>query len=480
MIPTKNINQAGEEVLVPEAENLVGEGDINHEIGERPTWKVGTLVYTSAGLITLFCWLLWGDFAWSMKERAVTPVAQLLLKQFKTSDMIIGLLIGSLPSALGMLLGPIISVKSDRHRGRWGRRIPFLLIPTPIAALSMAGIAFTPVIGRSLHETLGAGSPGLGAVTVMVFAFFWTLFEVATVIANTVLGGLINDVVPHEVIGRFFGLFRAVSLLAGIIFNYFIIGHAEQHYVAIFLGIGLVYGVGFSLMCLKVKEGEYPEPEPLVADNENRFIGPIKTYLRECYSNPYYLWVFAAMTFGMLAGGPVNTFSVFYAKSVGMEMDAYGKYVALTYTISLVLSYFIGSFADRFHPLRVGLVAIGIYAVAMLWGGFFATTPTTFAAVFVAHGVLMGTYLTGTAALGQRLFPKAKFAQFFSAMGLFVALAYMVLPPGMGAILDATGHVYRYTFIGSGLIAALAFVGLLVVYKKFMALGGPTNYVAPE
>jgi hypothetical protein len=40
------------------------------------------------------------------------------------------------------------------------------------------------------------------------------------VIANAVFGGLINDVVPPALIGRFFGLFRAVSLLAGIIFNF--------------------------------------------------------------------------------------------------------------------------------------------------------------------------------------------------------------------------------------------------------------------
>ncbi len=101
----------------------------------RRTWSVGTLTYTSAGLVVLFCWLLAGDYAWSMKERAVNPMAQVMLRSFTAPDWLVGLLVGSVPAAIGMILSPVISVRSDRHRGKWGRRIPFLLIPTPIVAL---------------------------------------------------------------------------------------------------------------------------------------------------------------------------------------------------------------------------------------------------------------------------------------------------------------------------------------------------------
>jgi len=38
------------------------------------TWRVGTLTYTGAGLVTLTAWLLWGDFAWWMRERSATSV----------------------------------------------------------------------------------------------------------------------------------------------------------------------------------------------------------------------------------------------------------------------------------------------------------------------------------------------------------------------------------------------------------------------
>lgn len=443
-------------------------------------WRVGTLTYTSAGLAVLFCWLLWGDFAWNMKERAIVPVVQLMLKRFAASDLIVGILVGSLPAALGMIVGPMISVRSDRHRGRWGRRIPYLLIPTPIAVLAMTGLAFAPAVGSWLHALLGAHSPGLFTANLIAFSFFWTVFEIATIIANSIFGGLINDVVPAEVIGRFFGLFRAVSLLAGIIFNFWLVGHAQNHYVAIFLGLGILYGGGFALMCFKVKEGDYPPPEIVAADHKPHPLLAAKLYLRECYANPYYLWLFTGLTLAMLASGPVNSFSIFYVQSLGMSLDVYGKYVALTYVISLALSYSLGALADRFHPLRTGIIATALYAAAMIWAGFCAKTVETFAVALVLHGVLSGVFFTCTASLGQRLFPRTKFAQFASANGIIGAIGFLVMPPLVGLLLDYTGHVYRYTFvIGAGLaLAGLA--ALLVVHRKFMKLGGPKNYIAPE
>lgn len=447
---------------------------------EPKTWRTGTLVYTAAGLAILFSWLLWGDFAWQMKERAVTPVAQLLLKRLHASDFVIGLLIGSLPAALGMVLGPVISVRSDRHRGRWGRRIPFLLVASPIAAVAMMSLAAAPALGIWLHEMLGPRSPGAAVSQMVVFGVFWTVFEIASVIANAVFGGLINDVVPQEVIGRFFGLFRAVSLMAGIIFNFCIIGHAESHFTAIFLGIGALYGVGSVMMCLRVKEGQYPPPEAAADSSQATGLLGVGGYLKECYGHPYYLKLFAGYALAMLAAGPVNSFSVFFSESVGMSLADYGKCLVITYAISLGLSYFLGSLADRLHPLRIGIVAIVLYAAAMIWGGFFARTPAAFAVAFVLHGVLSGMFLTTTASMGQRLFPRSKFAQFASAQGIIIGLGYFLLPPLVGALLDATGHTYRFTFYCAGVLGFAGAALLYVAYREFNSLGGPRHYVAPE
>lgn len=446
----------------------------------RKVWRVGTLTYTSGGLVILFCWLLAGDFAWSMKERSVMWVVQLLIKKFEASDMIAGLMIGTLPQALALVLTPIVSYKSDRHRGPWGRRIPFLVIPTPIAALSMVGLAYSPVMGEALHSVLGASSPGENPSILIVFAVFWTLFEVATVIANAVFFALINDVVPKEVLGRFYGMFRATGLLVAMTFNYFLFGKAETHYTAIFVGIGLIYGVGFTAMCLKVKEGSYPPPPPVQPGRAGGTVAAVRTYFRDCFTRPYFLWVYATVALSWMAIVVVNLFNLFYAQSVGMSMDTYGKYLAATFLISFIFAYVLGSFADRLHPLRLGLGLMTVYAIVMLVAGLFVHDAPSFGVALLAYGVMGGSWQTATASLTMKLFPQSRYAEIDSARALVTSFGLMIVGPIMGRFLDLTGHNYRYVYLAAAFLAILAVLTGLVVYRRFLHYGGPHNYTPPE
>lgn len=446
----------------------------------RSIWRVGTLTYTAAGLTVLFCWLLWGDFAWNMKERAIQPMSQMLFKQFKASDLVLGLMVTSLPAALGMLIGPIVSVRSDNHRGRWGRRIPYLLIPTPIAAAAMVGMGYTPELATAFSAALGDKAPDMITCRLLVFSGLWAFFEIFTVIANAVFVGLINDVVPQAVIGRFFALFRIVSLGAGIIFNSFLMGHAEENYKIIFLCLGLLYGLGFTLMCLMVKEGDYPPPPPRQEGAYTaRVFEPVKAYFRECAAHRFYLWVFLAAMIGNAAFLPINSFDVPYIKSIGMSLERFGELRSITYAISIGLAFVIGWLADKFHPIRVGLVALAAYAAISLWAGLFAHDVTSFSFAYVAHGVISGIFFTGTASLFPRLFPRAKFAQFASAAGIILAMGFICVPPVVGRVLDITHQAYHYTFVIGGTVAATGCIVFGVLYRQFCRLGGMTGYIPP-
>jgi MFS family permease len=451
-------------------------------------WRTGTLVYTSAGLAALFFWLLLGDFAWSMRDRSVAPMAQWYLNHLGVSSLLFGLLISSLPAALGLVLGPIISVKSDRHRGPRGRRIPFLLVTTPIAASGMIGLGLTPFIARGVHALF----PGAGetASAIVCFAVFWTAWEFGTIASKSVFGGLINDVVPKPLLGRFYGLFRAIGLLDGMVFNFWIMGLVPAHFTLILCAIGAFYGITFMWVCLKVREGGYPPPE---AGDDNgggipaglagwarRGVAETRRYCRECFTQSYYLAVFAMLMLAGVTQAPVNVFTIPQARSLGVDMDLYGKHVALSFLISLCLSFFLGWLADKFHPLRVVMATLAGYAAVALWGGLCATTPGTFLAAWVMHSVLGGAYITSAASLGQRLFPHSRFAQFASAGEVFVAVASMVVAPAVGTLIDASGQNYRLTFFAGGLLALGALSCAFYVHARFKKLGGPANYIAPE
>jgi MFS family permease len=462
--------------LPPEIDSL----STSQPAAKSKLWTVGTLTYTRTKLFVLFFWLLWGDFAWSMKERAVPPILQILFKQFGAADTFVGILVGSVPAIIAMVLGPIISYKSDRHRGRWGRRIPYLLLPTPIAVVSMLGLAFCPVIGKFAHQIAGTYSLGVSQTILICYAVFWTLFTVSSTIGNAVFGGLINDVVPESVLGRFFGAFRAIGLIAGILFSFWVMGKAETQSVWIFLGMAILYGFSFTVMCLKVKEGDYPSPPHKEEHGVAGFLAATKIYFKECFSESYYCWFFISIALSWMVFIPVNLFSVFFANSVNMSMDSFGTCMAIAYLISFLISYPLGVLVDRFHPLRCGLAIQLIYIVVTLWGGLFTNNSWTLGVVLVIQCVLAGTWMTATASLLQRLLPKERFAQFASASAIVTSLGTIVVSPIIGIILDLTGHIYRYTFLASSLLALGALATGLVVYAKFIVLGGPDNYIAPE
>ena len=409
----------------------------------------------------------------------MSGLIQLLFQGFGASDLITGVLCGTLPSAIGAVVVPAISFYSDRHRGRWGRRIPYLLVTAPVAALAMVGMAGSAPLGRSLNEALGGNAPSANVSILIFFGIFWTIFQFAAFTANAVFGGLVNDVVPTLLLGRFFGLFRALSLIAGMIFSYWLFGKAEANYDWVFIGIGALYFGGFSMMCLKVKEGTYP-PRPVNSTSNNTGRGAVRLYLEECFSNSYYRWIYVAIAASSVMSFPVDLFGAFFAQSLQVDMGAYGKYLALTYVISLCLSYFIGALADRYHPLRMGMAAMALYAANALWSAFFVTGPRTFAIAFVAHGVISGSFFTATASIGQRLFPVSRFAQFASAAALFVSVAIMIIAPAVGRFLDFSGHVYRYSFLVGFGLAVFALLASIEVNRRFVRLGGANAYVAPE
>jgi MFS family permease len=171
---------------------------------------------------------------------------------------------------------------------------------------------------------------------------------------------------------------------------------------------------------------------------------------------------------------------VFFAKSVNMSMDTYGKWMAFYFALSLLQAFPIGWLADKFHPIQVGLVALLLHGLASLWGGVFIHTANSFALGFVMTGVLSGTYFTATASLAAALLPKLKFAQYASAWGIVNCLGTMVIGPVMGRFLDYSHHKYRYTYLAGFGLDAAALLLMLVVFRKFNALGGSRHYVAPE
>jgi MFS family permease len=451
-------------------------------------WRAGTLTYTRGGLITLFLCLLGGDFFWQLRERALAPTIPVLLRQFGASDFMTALLQGTIAPALAIFLAPVISYRSDRYRSRLGRRIPFLLVATPPAFLAMMGLALSPWLGRWAHQLLGSHSPGIVPCVIGMFTIAWLVFDVAVIMTNCVHGALVNDVVPREVMGTFFGWFRFGSLGAGMLFMYFLVGKIEQHYVAIFLGIGLFYLVCFTVMCLLVREGEYPPPPPAGEGGPlASFFEAAAAYFRECLTKKYYLWFFLSFFLAYMAFQPINLFSVYFSESVGMSKKTYGYYSTIQFALSLAQAPLVGWLADKVHPLRLTILALLFYGLTTGVAYLYVHDAGTFAAAHVICGTISGFWLTATAPLAPALLPKLKFATFASALIIAQSLAQIVASPIIGWIVVRVNHGrppelrnYHVIYAWACVFITLSMLVTLIVHRYFMQYGGRKNYVAPE
>ena len=433
------------------------------------TRSAGTLTYTSWGLCTLVFWLLFGEFALAMRERSAIPSATELLRQYHASDTLMSLLIAALPALISLVVAPIISYRSDRYRSSRGRRIPFLLWQTPLTALLMVGLGLAPWMGARLDALLGAVSPGLDSCVLGVFALFWALFEAMAVMTMAIYGGLVNDVVPRGLQGRFYSGVRMVSLGAGIIFNSWLFKLTEFHLMEIFIGIGILYGTGIMLMCVKIEEGQYAALAPGAAAKAS-FGAGARTYFAECFSKPYYICIFAALMCGAIAPMPFTTFSQIYAGVLNISKAELGQLLAASFAISMAMAFLVGAAVDRFSALLVSTVVMALYVASSLFGYFLIDSGEhNFQVAYMSHVVISGGYYTAVASLPMRLFPRERFMQFSSAAALVGQGAAAVVSVMLGAALDFSGHNYKLTLLFGACAATAAVLLLLKVRAKLNA-----------
>ena len=315
--------------------------------GEKPaqTWDCGTLVYTKTGLITLFVFLLWGSFSFNLMMMVVPSILPLKLMSLGASNTLIGLLITSVFPLFGMFISPYLSFKSDYLRTRLGRRKPFFIFSLPFVTLSILFLAFSEDIAHFLHHAglLGMLSPA--TATIAVIGVCVVVFQFSDVVVSSIYNYIFNDTVPIALIGRFFGLMQMVCGGIAFLYNYFIFKYAESHMKEIFTGTAILYFLGIGMMCLFVKEGEYPPVTEKEHDNTRGFAG-FKTFFRESFSHKFY-WTKFLHSITPMFGVALWPFSIFYYKEMGLSLAYVGKAAAVTAVASIAAAYFASIFIDR-------------------------------------------------------------------------------------------------------------------------------------
>jgi len=455
-------------------------------------YHCGTLSYSKTAVAMLFGWLLWGDFCFTLMETVVPSILPLKLKGLGCSNWLMGLIMTTAPGILNMTVCPWVSFKSDRHRGRWGRRIPFIIWTMPFLCACLALLGWSDDITTWLRNNATILSDVTPAtMTIALIALFLIMFQFFNMFVASVLCYLFNDVVPQQFLGRFIGAFRIVGIGAGALYNYFIFKYAESHMREIFIGAAILYLIGFGLTCLMVKEGEYPPIEGESAV-ESRGIAGIRTFFRECFSHKFYWLIFTVSAVNAVTL-PMGTFTVFFQKEMGLTLDQIGKLTAASSVAMMVAMFFVATFVDRWHPLRTTVYSLVFSAIgiSMSWIWIFVTLPGNYFFWLSLGTLLIAAFqssitIVSTLPKDMRLFPKSRFGQFCSAQAMLRSLATVAAGISTGLFIDGikwlcrgSDFAYRFNFLWTLFFTVAAAGVALYTYRYWYKLGGDAHYQPP-
>lgn len=453
------------------------------ETGTGPrTWSVGTLRYTKGGLVNVFFWMLWGDFCLNLMDSGVWPnVIPLQLGKYGESKEKIGFITGTVVEIMSMVMVVLISTWSDRHRGRLGRRMPFMLYATPPLAAFLIAVGFSPEIAGWLQHTFPAlfGGIAIGSLVVGVIAttvIGWKFFDL---FPQSVYYYLFADVIPQKLMGTFVALFRVCGTLGVMFFNWKLFPHAVNNPALICSLAGGLYLFAFVMMAIMVREGEYPPPEPVEKGPLiERFIDTSRKYIRECYSMGYY-WKFYVFSFCYWIGlRGFGQFIVFYGKQMtGGDLKLLGRVNNTYAAIQIIVFFLIGPFIDRLHPIRACLGGYVILIASAVAGFLFIHGFWTYAVFVVLIYATFAVIQTAYLALLPRLLPREQYGQFNSANGLLFHFGLMVLLPVCGLVIDRHGNHVVFAWLAG--FSVIALIALYLVFRDWKRFGGDEHYEPP-
>lgn len=368
----------------------------------------------------------------------------LLLGAFLESRAARGALMG-LDNVVAVLLIPVVGAWSDRVRGRWGRRLPFLLVGVPLAALAFAAL---PWSGAALW---------LLVVVDVVFLLAITAYRAPLV-------ALVPDHVAPDARPLANGAITLVAAVGGVVALVGLAPLAERVPGLPFAAAPFAVAAAVALAALAVVVASSLRHPPHVADGAVAGDAPptLARDLRAAWrgapagTRPLLVGLFFAF-FGFAA--VEAQFSAFATEALGVGAGRAGTLLGVASAAFVVAALPVGALARRVGEgtaMRFGavLVALLLPVAGVLGDG--AALLTVLAGFGVGWALLLVPAYPLVADLGGR-----------DRVGVFTGLYYLVgsaaaiVAPGLaGTAMDAVGDRALFG------VAALAFAAAGVAFAR--------------
>ena len=400
---------------------------------EQGKLNVRTTVYLSFGFLAT-------SLAWSLYNAMVPQI----LETFTKSAGLIGVIM-VFDNIAGLVLEPTFGVLSDRTRTRFGRRVPYLMVGIPLAALVLILIP--------LQKSL--------VPLVIVLALFCLIMAAW----RTPVVSLMPDLTPGPLRSQANGIVNMMGGVGALIA--FGVGGALLTlggFELPFLVAAFVLLLALAVILTKVKE----PTRAFEPDAEK----PTITLTRPEWKS--LLLILFAIFFWFVGYNAVETFFTLYAKnslgvSGGVATMLLGVY-SVAFLAFAVPAGYIGAKFGRRKTILVGLGGVTITFLPMLLLN--AGVVLTVICLLIG-GVFWACVNINSLPMVVRIGGDRLIGTFIGMYYLFSFSAQIASPPSVGALIDFTGRHglafipaddnYRVLFLWSCAAFAIAFVILSFV-----------------
>lgn len=377
---------------------------------------------------------------------AVTTYVPLLARQFTSSTVVIGVVIGA-EGAVALVVPLVAGAWSDQLRTGIGGRLPFLVAGAPVLGAAVALMAFVGSLGL------------LAAVVAVFFIAYYAAYEPYR--------ALYPDLLGPEVAGRgqsTQALFRGGGTGVALIGGGLLFGLSPKLPFLLFAALGFVTLLAFSGRAIRT--GGMSNQDEHEARTARQTVRRIIDLLRRRPALRAFLFANALWELSLAA---LKTFiMLFLREGVGLSITEAVGVVAIVVVLLLVAAPISGKLGDRLGKTRVvtlaiwpfglGLVvplftqnpyiALPFVVVVAFGGGMILTLPyailiplmpdeehgliTGFYSFSRGVGILLGPLLAGVAITALR--PELSSTHGYAAMWLVCGLAVLASAAFMGPI----------------------------------------------
>ena len=371
-----------------------------------------------------------GFFAIMLCASLYDSFVPIFLRKFTDKAVLIGFIM-TMDNYIGLFLQPAIGALSDRTNTRFGKRMPFILLCMPLAAILAGAIpnhwGFVPLI-----------------VIIVVFNVLMACFRSPTV-------ALMPDITPRPLRSKangvinFMGGFGAVvAYLVGS--RLYKINAAYPFYMA---GILLIISVVILFFNIKEKRDSLTVTEEAEQVSRPKSAGIAQQI--DALRSGNRVWVLlCAIFFWFIAYNAVSTFFTLYGTEYlhVAEEDAAAKLTlfSLSLVVFSIPAGFIGTKLGKKKTIILGLILM----IAVFGGIFFANDLNIIGYLFIPAGAAWALVNINSYPFVVSMSKTKSIGAFTGLYYLFSSLAAIASPPLIGFLADQFGYgiLFRYSLVG--------------------------------